>query len=488
MPKTSPRVPHSLAAPVLDHAAAAPDRAAVRLGERAVAYGALAAGIRRVAAAVAALPGPAPRVGICQGNGPAFVESFFGIVAVGGTAVLLDPKWSAGQTGHALATAGPVRIADGASWPPAGGDDAPEPGPVDPATPFLIGFTSGTTGRPKAFIRDQASWFATLEASRVEFAIGPGDGVLVPGPLVHGLGLYGAVEALCAGASVHLLDGFDAAAALDAMERHALTTLVAVPTMLVKILEAAAERGTVLPAMRRVISSGAKLSPLVHERLAGAFPNAGVFEYYGASELSFVSVMASREGGPADSVGRPFHGVTVELRGDGGAPVPAGAVGQVWVRSAMLCSGYIGGTGDGAGFRADDGWGTVGDRGWFDADGWLHLIGREGDMLISGGLNIYPAEVEAVLRAHPLVAEAVVTGLPDPLWGDVVTAVLWWRGPERAGAESLRAWVRGRLEAYKTPRRLFAAADTPLTGSGKIARAVVKGWARDGSPLLAEIP
>lgn len=479
--------PRSLAAPVLDHAAAAPDRPAVRLGAGTVTYGGLAAGIRRVAAAVTLLPGPAPRVGIRQGNGPAFLESFFGIVAAGGTAVLLDPKWSAEQTAHALATARPRHIADGVSWPEAGMDDGPEPGMVDPATPFLIGFTSGTTGRPKAFIRDQASWFATLDASRVEFAIGPDDGVLVPGPLVHGLGLYGAVEALCAGACVHLLDSFDAGTALDVLERHGLTTLVAVPTMLVKILETAAARGTVLPRMRRVISSGAKLSPLVHERLTLAFPAAEVFEYYGASELSFVSVMASREGGPADSVGRPFHGVTVELRGPDGAPVPRGAVGQVWVRSAMLCHGYLGGAGDGAGFRAENGWGTVGDRGWFDAGGWLHLIGREGDMLISGGFNIYPAEVEAVLRAHPLVAEAVVTGLPDPLWGDVVTAVVWWRGAERADADTLRAWVRERLEAYKAPRRLFAAADTPLTGSGKIARAVVKGWAQDGSPLLTEI-
>lgn len=441
----------------------------------------------KAGAGVAALPrgagGEPPRVALRLGNCVELLALVLGTVAAGGTVVLLDPKWSAEQLAAGLDTVRPALLVEGAaqaaSWI-AGQPDGWTPPAVDPRTPFLIGFTSGTTGRPKAFIRDQGSWRATLEASRVEFGIGPQDGVLVPGPLVHGLGLYGAVEGLAAGATVHVQPKFDAADAVRRLAEHGLTTIVAVPTMLVGLLDAAEAAGSRFPAVTRVISSGAKLSPALHDRLAAAFPGATVFEYYGASELSFVSLRSSREGAPADSVGRAFHGVELELRGDDGRPVPQGAVGTVWVRSAMLSDGYIGPT-DGGGFRAHRGWGTVGDYGWLDGGGWLHLIGRAGDMLISGGLNIYPAEVEAALRAHPAVAEAVVFGLPDSYWGDAVSAVLWWRGGARATAADLRSWCRGRLEGYKAPRRWFAATDMPLTGSGKIARATVRERAAAGT-------
>ncbi|HEY0836696.1 MAG TPA: AMP-binding protein, partial [Azospirillum sp.] len=414
---------------------------------------------------------------------------FLGTVLGGGTVALLDPKWSAGQRRAALDLVRPAVVFDEPDAYRAWRDAQPADRPfvaVDPATPFLIGFTSGTTGRPKAFIRTQASWVATLDASRAEFAIGADDGILVPGPLVHGLGLFAAVEGLAAGATVHVLPRFDAAVALEVMAAHALTTLVAVPTMLVALLDEAGRRGLRLPAVRRVVASGAKLAPAVHERLASAFPDASVFEYYGASELSFVSVAPSREGVPFDSVGRAFHGVELDIRTADGGPAPRGAAGQVWVRSAMLSDGYIG-PADGVGFRRDGGWATVGDHGWIDAQGWLRLIGREGDMLISGGLNVYPAEVEAVLREHPLVAEAVVLGLPDAYWGDAVAAVLWWRGAERASPEDLRAWCHARLEGYKCPRRVFAARDVPLTGSGKIARAQVRAWAMAGDDALEEL-
>lgn len=486
----------SLAHPFAEAATRAPDRPALVFDGAPLSYGALFEAVTRAGAGVAALThakgkhakgkqakAAPPRVALRLGNRAELLALFFGIVAAGGVVALLDPKWSAEQSASALATLQPDLLLDDASvaaWLDAqpGGWSLP---PVDPATPFLIGFTSGTTGRPKAFIRNQGSWLATLDASRAEFGIGADDAVLVPGPLVHGLGLYGAVEGLSVGAAVHVQPKFDAA---DAARRladpgAAITTLVVVPTMLVGILDAAERQGLRFPALRRVVCSGAKLAPAAHERLLARCPGVVVLEYYGASELSFVSLRDSREGAPPDSVGRPFHGVELSLRDDDGQPVPTGQPGTVWVRSAMLSDGYIGGS-DGSGFRAEDGWGTVGDYGWLDAHGWLRLIGRAGDMLISGGLNVYPAEVEAALRAHPAVAEAVVFGLPDPYWGDAVSAVLWWRGTDRASSADLRAWCHERLEGYKAPRRVFAATDMPLTGSGKIARADVRDRARAG--------
>ncbi|ALG72708.1 fatty-acyl-CoA synthase [Azospirillum thiophilum] len=446
-------------------------------------YGRLLEQVRRVGAGVSALrsDGKPPRVALSLGNRPELPVLFLGTVAAGGVVGLLDPKWSAGQAAAALETLRPdlhLTAEAAAAWIAAqpAGWSIPT---VDPKTPFLVGFTSGTTGRPKAFIRNQGSWLATLEASRVEFGIGPSDTVLVPGPLVHGLGLYGLVEGLSAGATVWVQPKFDAADAAARLEESDITTLVLVPTMLVGILDAAERDGRRFPLLKRVVCSGAKLAPAVHERLTVLCPEAAILEYYGASELSFVSLRSSHEGAPADSVGRPFHGVELSLRDDDGNPVEQGRPGTVWVRSGMLSDGYLG-TADSAGFRESDGWGTVGDYGWIDAKGWLRLVGRAGDMVITGGLNVYPAEVEASLRAHPAVAEAVVFALPDPYWGDTVSAVVWWRGAQRASLADLRSWCHQRLEGYKAPRRVFAAADMPLTGSGKIARADVRDRAIAG--------
>ncbi len=479
----------NLARPFALAAGRAPAHTALVFGDEVVSYGTLLDQVRRVGAGVSALrrDGAPPRVALSLGNRAELPALFFGIVAAGGIVGLLDPKWSATQTAAALDTFRPdlhLRTDTVSDWiaKQAAGWSIPA---IDSKTPFLVGFTSGTTGRPKAFIRNQGSWLATLEASRVEFGIGPDDVVLVPGPLVHGLGLYGAVEGLSAGATVRVQPKFDASDAAMQLATCGVTTLVLVPTMLVGILDAAERGGRHFPALRRVVCSGAKLAPAVHDRLSALCPDAAVLEYYGASELSFVSLRSSREGAPADSVGRPFHGVELSLRDDDGHPVERGLPGTVWVRSGMLSDGYLGTT-DGAGYREQDGWGTVGDSGWIDGEGWLRLVGRAGDMIITGGLNVYPAEVEAALRAHPAVAEAVVFGLPDPYWGDTLSAVVWWRGAARASLTELRGWCQERLEAYKAPRRVFAAADMPLTGSGKIARADVRERARAGGLEVVE--
>lgn len=473
----------NLARPFSLAAEQAPGHPALVFGNERVAYGTLLERARRAGAGVSALrrDGAPPRVALSLGNRAELPALFFGIVAAGGIVGLLDPKWSAAQTEAAVETLRPdlhLTTETASAWIAAQPADWTIPA-VDPKTPFLVGFTSGTTGWPKAFIRNQGSWLATLEASRVEFSIGPDDIVLVPGPLVHGLGLYGAVEGLSAGATVRVQPKFDGGDAAAQLAERGVTTLVLVPTMLVAILDAAERDGRRFPALRRVVCSGAKLAPAVHDRLATLCPDAAVLEYYGASELSFVSLRSSREGAPADSVGRPFHGVELSLRDDDGKPVERGRPGTVWVRSGMLSDGYLGTT-DGAGYREQDGWGTVGDYGWIDGEGWLRLVGRAGDIVITGGLNVYPAEVEAALRAHPAVAEAVVFGLPDPYWGDALSAVVWWRGPLRASLADLRGWCQERLEAYKAPRRVFAAADMPLTGSGKIARADVRERAKAG--------
>ncbi len=520
---------------LLRHAERSPAHPALEVGGRRHSYGTLAAAIRRVAAGLgrtgegtaARSPCPQvtpPRVGLISSNRPEFLEVFLGTALAGGQTTVFDPAWPPmtlaaelarspldllfatpeiiGAAGEVLAPYRPIAFGpDYAAWR----DRAPEePGPADapkhpgepkaarpPAAteddpPFYAGFTSGTTGRPKAFHRTHSSWLHSFTASARELGTHAGDVVLAPGPLAHSLTLYAAVEALAAGATIDLLPRFDATAALERLRQGAHTVLVAVPTVLMAIAAAAGDGFAANPALRAVISSGAKLAPALLDRLAALFPRAELIEYYGASELSFVALRSSRAGAPPDSVGRPFAGVEVSIRRPDGSEAAAGETGLLWVRSAMVCSGYADPVDD-TGFRTADGWATVGDHAWRDAAGWLYLAGREQDMIISGGLNLYPAEIEAVLRRLPGVADAAVVGMPDPYWGEQVCGVLALAAAASPTLAEIQAHCRVALAGHKVPRRVLVAAALPLTPSGKVARAELRRRVAAADPALVEL-
>jgi acyl-CoA synthetase (AMP-forming)/AMP-acid ligase II len=257
--------------------------------------------------------------------------------------------------------------------------------------------------------------------------------------------------------------------------------------MYAAMTEAAQAENIVCPAVRTVLTTGSKLSPQIRRDLAALFPSAVVHEYYGASELSFVAVAKDGEGCPETAVGRPFRGVEVTVRRGDGEPAEAGAIGRLDVRSPMLCGGYLQPGDDVTGFRVENGWATVGDQGWRDDAGFLHLAGREGGMLISGGVNVYPAEVEAALNALPEIEEAVVFGLPDAYWGDAVCAVIRWRPDHALSRDELKARVCQRLSAAKCPQRFFASRVLPLTPSGKVALRQLQAEVQASPPLHDEI-
>ncbi|HYE00377.1 MAG TPA: AMP-binding protein [Alphaproteobacteria bacterium] len=473
-------------------AARQPDRPAVALGGAALSYGALAGLAERVAARLLAEGLGGGRVALLLPNRAEFPALFLGIAMAGAAAMVLDPKWPPAQRDRVLALAEPDliladpalregvpgRVVDCAAWlgevgaggAAGGGVGLPD---IPDTAPFYIGFTSGTTGTPKAFARSHRSWTASFATGRAAFGLEDGDRILAPGPLVHSLFLYAAIDALGLGASVHLLPAFDAQAALGIVEAAGITRLYLVPTMAAALVEAA--RGRSFPGLRTVLFSGAKLQPALRAAVAALFPAAEIVEFYGASELSFVSYLSSRQGGPAESVGRAFPGVEIKIRRDDGGPAAPGEVGQLWLRSEMLCLGYLHPT-DGSGYRVEGGWATVGDRASVDAAGFLTLAGREGDMLITGGLNVYPAEVEAALAALPEIAQAAVLGRPDPYWGEAVCAVIGWRGPARLDLAGLQARLRDRLPAYKIPREVYVRDRFPETASGKVARAALRDW------------
>lgn len=461
------------------------------VGADRLAYGELDGLVRRTARAI----GPSSRVALLLPNGIAFGEAFLAALLAGAAVAVLDPDWTCDELDSTLDTIAPdvivttedrlarcklprksrslictgdrcrasdLNIDQTASFPR-----------VFPESPFYIGFTSGTTGVPKAYVRSHRSWLASMDAAAEEFPVFPGERVLIPGPLSQSMFLYAVLETLSAGAAAFVLARFDTDAALAVLERESMTRLHAVPTMLAALADAAEARSVRAESVGTLISAGDKLPPSLRERVQERFPRAAIFEYYGASELSFVSVAPAAEGWPSDSVGRPFRSVAVEVRREDGSPAPTDDVGQLWVKSDMICSGYLQDLDD-VGFRVRDGWATVGDMARLDATGALFLSGREGGMVVTGGRNVYPAEAEAVLRDQPEVAEALVIALPDTRLGNSLCAVIQWRNSGQLTRDELTGRCLHRLSRYKCPRRYFIIDRFPLTRSGKIASEQVR--------------
>ncbi|WP_416673094.1 AMP-binding protein [Egbenema bharatensis] len=460
------------------------------------------------------------RIGLLLPNCPEFLEIFLGVTIAGGVAMVFDPKWTLDQVQQVIGRSAPALVFVASEWvaqieksfpnlplicvpqrPEA--EEATAIGNIRPKsqtpaakrqnlcsvtsevsgresseasnTPFYVGFTSGTTGIPKGVVRSHQSWVNSFAASQIEFGTCAADRILVPGSLTHSLSLYTALECLNAGATLYLLPKFSAKAVLRLLDSQQITVLVAVPALLKPIAKQIISQTLTCPALRTVIAGGSKLDLSLRSELPLAFPTAEILEYFGALELSFISLATSREAVPPDSVGRSFQGVELSIRQlDGAGEAAIGEVGWVGVKSQMFSLGYLEQVESSeSGYRVVDGWATVGDLGWQDAKGYLHLVGREQDMILSGGINIYPAEVETVLCSLPEVADAVVVGIPDGDRGQVVGAAIQWVGAPLSRSELLHR-LRTQLEPTKFPRYVITVDQFPTTSTGKVRRSVVR--------------
>ena len=498
---------------LIAHARQDPGRCALVGAERSRTYGELAATVADIATALrerlraTALLAPTPVVGLLLRSEMDLMEAFHGAVMAGCAAMVLDADWSPAELRSVLAATPPdLLLVDPAAEAVVAGvlpgtlrsrvlasrdlvTEAPRAGAPDPvasgtaalptvaaADPFYIGFTAGTTGLPKGFVRSHASWEASFAASSASFGIGSGDVVVAAGPPQHSLFCYASVSSLWAGAEVHVRRRFVAEDVLATIARHRATRVFAVPTMLLALQRVAERSGTpraALASVRSVIVSGAPWALPDQRVVAELFPDAEAVEFFGASELSYVSLRSGREPAPDGTVGRALPEVEVSIRDDRGEEVPTGQVGRLHVRSPMVFSGYLEAGPDGpvAGGPDAEGWVTVGDLGCRDGAGFLTVVGRDGNVVISGGINIHPEEVEAVLRDLPAVDAVAAVGLPDPYWGEVLCAVLVWRNGACMDRADVRAHCRGRLAPAKRPRRFLVADDLPRTASGKVARA-----------------
>ena len=388
------------------------------------------------------------------------VVDFLAIIASGRCAAVSDPDWPLAtrervqHSVNALATQG----------------NAPPPA-LSPQSPFYIGFTSGSTGMPKGFQRHHRSWAESFHVCVDTFGAAAQTRVLAPGRVSHSLFLFGMLLGLWTGAGVVLQDRFSAARALDTLRLGDTPCLVAVPSQLVMMLELAERRALApMPELSLLLISGARWMRERTPALKALFPNAQVVEFYGASETSFIAWMNADDAAPAQAVGRPFKGVEIDIRQSTESATPHKA-GLIYVRSPMLFMDYVGADHDATAAVRDGDWLSVRDMGYIDDQGYLCLVGRENRMLVTQGKNLFPEEVEAALCRSGWIAQASVHGVPDPLRGQQVVAVLKPLLPEPGEtlptALALASNCRETLEHYKVPKRFFTCDTWPLTPSGK---------------------
>jgi malonyl-CoA/methylmalonyl-CoA synthetase len=457
--------------------AAAPERPVLWSAEAGwVTAGALDAASRRVAARFhrAGLR-PGDRVLMSAAASAAYVTAHLGALRLGLVVVPANTAYTEREVAHLVTDAAPaaavVDDAHRAAWVQraAGGDvlvvgpevDLPDgaEGELDgaaPSDPALLGYTSGTTGAPKGAVLSHANLLATSEAVRLAWRWSADDRLVLALPLFHmhglGVGLHGT---LLAGASVVLLPRFDTDAVLDAARDHEATLFFGVPTMYSRL--AASPRLPELARLRLCVSGSAPLPPAVFRAVA-AGSGLEPLERYGMTETGMnVSNPYDGERRPG-TVGFALPGVQLRL----------GVGGEILLRGPNVFSGYW--RNPAATEEAfDEGWFRTGDIGELDADGYLRVVGRNKELIITGGLNVYPREVEDVLLTHPAVAEVAVAGVADDEWGEVVAA---WVVPAGEAPEprALLNHAAGQLAPFKCPRAVHFVDALPRNALGKLLR------------------
>lgn len=429
------------------------------------------------------------RIAFLLSNGASFLQIFAGAACAGWTAVPLDPRWSHEECVEKLLLSEAdlaiiedrfmkrfeqgsmdMPILSLSEWKERMSllTDSPyntcdtEKDPV-----FYMGFTSGSTGSPKAFIRRQQSWIESFRMTTASFGITHQDHVLILGTLLSSHFLYGAISTLYFGGTVTLLEKFVPVKAKKALETGDITVMYTVPTMTETLQQIDAFGGD-NPLL--VMSSGADWSISSKQQLVTNYPHVTFFDFYGTSELSFVSYLSSNDFlQKPSSVGRPFSSIRVEVRRADQSVCEPNETGRIYVKSPMTFSGYL------YEEKPLQEWLTVYDMGWLDEDGYLYMSGRENGMIVYGGLNIFPEEIERVLNEQQAVKRSIVVGVPDPYWGEIPVAIV----EQVQQLKAVRQAVKEKLAAYKVPKKWLVIDQMIETSGGKIARVSMKRWAEE---------
>ena len=516
-------------------AADAGDVTALVCGPRRYTYAELDATVREAAAAwLADGLAPGDRVAVWADNSPDCAIAMLSVIVAGGVLVPLNPRYTASEVGallprvrcryvvasgrtagrelaaEVLPIAGDARVVALADDPPAGavGWDAlrglargARRAAATPGELAAIQFTSGTTGRPKGALLRQAPMISTARTWASVVGLGRGDRYPVLYPLAHVGGFKtGLISCLHARATIELLPVVSAEGIVALVRGGGVTVLNAPPTAQAYVL--AARRAGQLPGdlgIRTAVIGSAIVPPDLVRGLVADLGVGDVVIGYGLTEATGVCAM-TRRGDPIElvcgTIGRAIDGVRIRVRAadrraaSGHHGAFAGGeveVGEIEVSGENVMAGYL----DDPAATAEavqDGWLRTGDLGWIGDDGYVRLAGRAKDLVIVGGFNVYPAEVENVLGSHPAVREAVVVGMPDDRLGEVTAAFVVPSGQSDVDADALVAWCRDRLANFKVPRQVWVVDDLPRTAHGKVSRAELAARVSSGSAAAAGPP
>jgi long-chain acyl-CoA synthetase len=353
---------------------------------------------------------------------------------------------------------------------------------ADPdVTPAVQIYTSGTTGRPKGAMLSHSYFIQgaemVLRHPEAALCLAPGEQALLTMPLFHIGGLNYAFILMSQGRGLVVLPDYDVTVVLGLIDKGRVALVTGVPTMLQALLDHPSASETDFSGLRYFMYGAAPMPPALVARAMKAI-GCGFASTYGLTESSSVTYLAPGDHGEngddrMQSVGQPLPGVEIRIVGPSGSPARAGEVGEITVRSPQIMLGYWNQP-EATQAAFSDGWLRTGDAGALDADGYLHLKDRIKDMIVSGGENIYPAEIERVLFEHPAIHDVAVVGTPDDYWGETAKAFVVPKEGATLTLEELRAFAGARLARFKLPKQLELLPELPRTASGKVLKRALR--------------
>ena len=505
-------------------AAAEPDTTALVAGDRRWTFAELHDLVERLGSGLAGVVRPGERVAVISDNRPEYVAALYAVPRAGGVLVMGNTRHTPGEladmlrscsasvvvaTGEQLARLAPVahELPDVRRWfgldaidpvdpstVPAGAtpladlvasDIAPAHPADDHDTAWLI-HTSGTTGRPKGAMLTHRSLVSAVLNTTMARPIAADDVYLFPVPLFH-VAAYNVVHHHLRRRPVVLLPRFDAVEVMRSIEVERVTSISLAPTMVSMLLDHR-ERDRFDLSTLRQIGYGAAAMPLdLLRRTLTELPDVGLAQGYGMTELSGNAVFLGPEehrraaaGEPEllSAAGRPAPLVALRIVDDHDAEVTPGESGEILVRGDQVCAGYWEDAGATASSRIGD-WFRTGDIGRIDERGFLSIVDRKKDLIITGGENVSSREVEDVVSEHPGVAAVAAVGVPDERWGERVCVAVVWRAGGDVAADDLIAWTDGRLAGFKRPRTVVTVEELPVNASGKVEKRRVRELVAD---------
>ncbi len=496
----------------------APDRIALKDGDWTLSHGDLAERVQALATAFQDIdPRPQSRVGVCGYNTREHLLAFLATLAAGKTWVPMNPRNGHEELSRMVAATspsiivadgdvtdrfnpGPAQVVRGRPEKPGrdcGGDpnvatlmadyagQRPKAADLGPDDIQALKFTGGSSGRPKGVVQTYRVWHTCIDLMIRSFDLDENDRNLLAAPMTHGTGTLLIPILARGGMQVFMPQPTRPAAIIEAFEADRITTVFLPPTVIYMMMAEEDLSKRDFSALKHVIIGGAAMRPQEIRRALPLFNNA-LETCYGQTEVpQIATVLRARDwigdDGRLTSCGRATPGCDVRVVDDDGNPLPPGQAGEIVIRGDLVMGGYLD-MPDKTAETIKDGWLYTGDVAEIDGDGFVHIKDRIRDMIVTGGFNVYPSDVEAVLGQHPAVKECVVFGLADDKWGEAVQAAVETHAGETATEAEIIDHVKARLDSIKAPKRVYFVDDLPRSPVGKVLRREAKAMFQDRAP------